>query len=177
MERGAGVVVGALIVAALMFGTTLLVDRGRARWPLLTVASLLNGLTAGLTVWGVLPWWAYIVSLIVLNTGYRAEYSRRFGRGRAGMSRRWPKIRWRRAAVAAGSVLIVFTVTLTAMAALEAATGQSLWGLVTGQRQRSGPTQTVGGVCGSEAPGGPAPNSSPTPSSLPTCSPASTPSP
>src|SRR5437870_8322650 len=84
MLEAVGIVGAGLITAALFFGTTLLIDRGHAVWTVLAVASGFTGLTAGLVLWGVLPWWVYLGSLAVLITGYRGAFGGRFCSGRPG---------------------------------------------------------------------------------------------
>jgi hypothetical protein len=158
MLETVGIVGAGLITAALFFATTLLIDRRRAVWPVLGAASGLTGLTAGLVLWGVLPWWVYIVSLAVLVVGYRGAYSAQLGKRRRGAesadqaakidkqrSQRRPF--WRVALSVGISVFLVLLLSMTAMSVIEAMAGRSPWALITGHGQL-GPTTTVGGVVG-----------------------------
>jgi hypothetical protein len=162
MLEAVGIVGAGLITAALFFGTTLLVDRGRAVWPVLAAASGLTGLTAAVVLWGVLPWWVYIVSLAVLVVGYRGVYGGRFGIRCLGSesadqaaktdkqrSQGWP--RWRVALSVGISAFLVLLLSMTAMTIIEAVAGRSPWMLITGQGQQ-GPSTTIEGVVGPPAP-------------------------
>ena len=75
------------------------------------------------------------------------------------------------------AAVAAFLVGLTVVTGIEAAAGEQLWALVTGQREHGGPTTTIGAVAGGSSQATPTPSAEATPTPSRGAAPGETPTP